>query len=197
MLLFFSVFSHERPQCYYHYQGEVSAARFLTLDRSSCWTCLTHTFPHLTRLLPIKPGFIQPDIHRPWALTQQDPFLWRGSWQADHLTLSRKTQDPQEPSTHRAPHILKADPMHFPKSLFQGAEESTSCMRLPRQRVQFRLSKFWGTRHPHKAGRYGTGLSGALCPSRKAAEGQARPGVQARDSSPLSVIVSTSEHFLY
>lgn len=59
MLFFFSVFSHQRPQCSYHCQGEVSAARFPSLFRSNCWACLTLTFPGLTKLLPIKPGFKQ------------------------------------------------------------------------------------------------------------------------------------------
>lgn len=48
MLFFFSVFSHQRPQCYYHCRVE----GFPFLYRSSCWTCLTHTFPVITGFCP-------------------------------------------------------------------------------------------------------------------------------------------------
>lgn len=44
----------------------------------------------------------------------------------------------------------------------------------PQTKGSIQAHFFWGTRHPARAGRCGTGPPEALCPSRKAAEGQAR-----------------------
>ena len=83
--------------------------------------------------------------------------------------------------------------MHVPKSLFQGVEESTSCMGLPRQRVQFISVSSEALDIHTRLADMAQGLQEPCALPERQLKGRA--DMQATDSSPLSVTVSTSEHF--
>lgn len=97
--------------------------------------------------------------------------------------------------TCRIPHILKADPMHVPKSLFHRAEETPLAWGSPDRGVnqECSVSSEALDIHIRLVGMAQSLQAPCALPERQL---KVKPDAQATDYSPLSVTVSTSEHFL-